>query len=81
MSSMCRPCHRKCRKHPPTQRPLARIRQAGLPARSDTLQLERGPRTRVRAGPFASRAEADQAAARIRSLGLEAQVFRQDGRE
>jgi cell division septation protein DedD len=63
------------------QRTLARIRQAGLPARSDTVTLERGPRTRVRAGPFASRAEADQAAVRIRSLGLEAQVFRQDGRE
>lgn len=63
------------------QRTLARIRQAGLPARSDTLQLERGPRTRVRAGPFASRAEADRAAERIRALGLEAQVFRQDARE
>lgn len=63
------------------QRTLARIRQAGLPARSDTLQLERGQRTRVRAGPFASRAEADQVADRIRALGLEAQVFRQDGRE
>jgi cell division septation protein DedD len=63
------------------QRSLLRIRQAGLPARSDTLQLERGLRTRVRAGPFASRAEADQAADRIRALGLEAQLFRQDGRE
>jgi len=63
------------------QRTLARIRQAGLPARSDTVVLERGPRNRVRAGPFASRAEADQAAARIKALGLEAQVFRQDGRE
>ena len=63
------------------RRALVRIRQAGVPARSDTLQLERGPRTRVRAGPFASRAEADQAAARIKALGLEAQVFRQDGRE
>ena len=63
------------------QRTLARIRQAGLPARSDTVSLERGNRTRVRAGPFASRAEADQAARRIRALGLEAQVFRQGARE
>lgn len=63
------------------QRTLARVRQAGLPARSDTVLLERGPRTRVRAGPFATRAEADRAAARIRALGLEAQVFRWSANE
>lgn len=63
------------------QRALARIRQAGLPARSDTLQMERGPRVRVRAGPFANRAQADQAAARIKALGLDAQVFRQGASE
>lgn len=63
------------------QRTLARIRQAGLPGRSDVRQMERGPRTRVRAGPFATRAEADEAAARIRALGLEALVFRQGASE
>jgi cell division septation protein DedD len=63
------------------QRALVRIRQAGVPARSDTLQLERGPRTRVRAGPFANRAQAEQAAARIKALGLDAQVFKQGASE
>lgn len=63
------------------QRALVRIRQAGVPARSDTLQLERGPRTRVRAGPFANRAQAEQAAARIKALGLDAQVFKQGANE
>lgn len=63
------------------QRALVRIRQAGVPARSDTLQLERGPRTRVRAGPFANRAQAEQAATRIKALGLDAQVFKQGASE
>ncbi len=63
------------------RRALVRIRQAGVPARSDTLQLERGPRTRVRAGPFANRAQAEQAAARIKALGLDAQVFKQGANE
>ncbi len=63
------------------RRALVRIRQAGVPARSDTLQLERGQRTRVRAGPFASRAQAEQAAARIKALGLDAKVFKQGASE
>ena len=63
------------------QRALVRIRQAGVQARSDTLQLERGPRVRVRAGPFGSRAQAEQAAARIQALGLDAQVFKQGASE
>lgn len=63
------------------RRALVRIRQAGVPARIDTLQLERGQRTRVRAGPFANRAQAEQAAARIKALGLDAQVFKQGANE
>ena len=63
------------------QRALVRIRQAGVQARSDTLALERGTRTRVRAGPFESRAQAEQAARRIRALGLDAQVFKSGASE
>lgn len=51
----------------------ARLRAAGLPATMDELQTRNGPRTRVRAGPFASRAAAEAAARRIRAMGLEAQ--------
>lgn len=51
----------------------ARLQAAGLPATMETLQTRNGPRTRVRAGPFASAAAAQAAARRIRALGLEAQ--------
>ncbi|MFO1190767.1 MAG: SPOR domain-containing protein [Rhodoferax sp.] len=51
----------------------ARLQAAGLPATIETLQTRNGPRTRVRAGPFASAAAAEAAARRIRAMGLEAQ--------
>lgn len=55
----------------------AQLIDAGLPATLQTVDGPRGPRTRVRAGPFPDRPSAEAAAQRIRSLGLEAQVFRQ----
>lgn len=55
----------------------AQLTEAGLPATMQTVEGTRGPRTRVRAGPFPDRPSAEAAAQRIRSLGLEAQVFRQ----
>jgi len=54
-----------------------RLLGAGLPAYIQVVDFPNGQRTRVRVGPFANRALADEAAARIRALGLEAQVFRQ----
>lgn len=54
-----------------------RLLDAGLPAYIQVVDFPNGQRTRVRVGPFASRPLADEAAARIRALGLEAQVFRQ----
>lgn len=54
-----------------------RLLDAGLPAYIQVVDFPNGQRTRVRVGPFASRDLADAAAARIRALGLEAQVFRQ----
>jgi len=38
-------------------------------------QTPDGPRTRVRLGPFASRAEAERAAERVRQLGLSASIL------
>lgn len=58
-------------------RVLTRLIEAGLPAFIQVVDSPNGQRTRVRVGPFASRALADDAAARIRSLGLDAVVFRQ----
>ena len=51
--------------------------EAGLPATMVKVEGTRGPRTRVRAGPFPDRATADAAAQRIRAMGLEAQIYRQ----
>ncbi|MFN7123390.1 MAG: SPOR domain-containing protein [Hydrogenophaga sp.] len=58
-------------------RVLTRLTDAGLPAYVQVVDSPGGQRTRVRVGPFASRALADAAAARIRALGLDAVVFRQ----
>jgi len=53
----------------------ARLVEAGFPAIQQKVESPKGELTRVRVGPFASRAQADEAAARIRALGLDAVVF------
>lgn len=58
------------------RRAHARLLAAGLPAFTQELQTGKGRRTRVRVGPYATRAQADAAAQEIRALGLEALVFR-----
>lgn len=63
------------------ERVAARLKSAGLPVMQDTLAMPSGPRVRVRVGPLSGRAQADQAAQRIRALGLEAQVSRQGAGE
>lgn len=59
------------------QKALAQLLKAGLPASAQELDSVNGKRTRVRVGPFEAKAQADAAADKIRSLKLEAQVFRQ----
>lgn len=54
-----------------------RLIDAGLPTYIQVVDSPNGQRTRVRVGPFASRALVDEAAVRIRALGLDAVVFRQ----
>lgn len=53
----------------------ARLVEAGLPAILQQVDSPKGMRTRVRVGPFAGRAQADEAAVRIRAMGLDAVVF------
>lgn len=53
----------------------ARLVEAGFPAILQKVESPKGERTRVRVGPFASRALADEAAGRIRAMGLDAVVF------
>ncbi|MFT4242988.1 MAG: SPOR domain-containing protein [Acidovorax sp.] len=56
----------------------ARLLNEGLPAfRQATLNADKARRIRVRVGPYASRAQADAAAASIRAMALEAVVFQQ----
>jgi cell division septation protein DedD len=58
------------------QRAQARLQQAGLPVVVQAVASAKGPLTRVRVGPYPGREAADEAAGRIRALGLEAVVFR-----
>jgi hypothetical protein len=57
------------------ERAAARLRQAGLPVRTDPVESARGPLTRVRVGPFDTHDQAEAAAETVRNLGLEARVF------
>ncbi len=56
------------------RRAFDRLRTAGLPATSQKLQRGDNTLTRVRVGPFVSRAQADAAAQKIRGLQLDAIV-------
>ena len=57
----------------------SKLRGAGLKVTVQELQTSNGKRTRVRAGPYRSKSQAEAAAEKIRALGLEAQVARQPG--
>ncbi len=57
------------------ERAATRLREAGLPVRSDPVESARGPLTRVRVGPFDTHEQAVAAAETVRNLGLEARVF------
>lgn len=53
-----------------------KLEKAGLPAYTELLETNVGKLTRVRVGGFPTKAKADAAAKKIRSLQLEAIVFR-----
>lgn len=55
----------------------ARLLNEGLPAFRQELSTAAGRRIRVRVGPYPTRAKAGEAAAAIRSMELEAVVFKQ----
>lgn len=52
-----------------------KVERAGLKTYTQVVDTKEGKRTRVRVGPFANRAEADKAAARIKALDLSASVL------
>jgi cell division septation protein DedD len=53
-----------------------KLQDAQLPVLLDTVSSDKGMLTRVRVGPFASKAKANAAAKTIRGLKLEARVFK-----
>jgi DedD protein len=52
-----------------------KLQRAGLRNYTHVAETKNGPRSRVRAGPFASRAEADKAAEKIKGLDLPAAIL------
>ena len=52
-----------------------KLEAMGFKTYTQVVDSEAGKRTRVRVGPFASRAEADKAAARVKSAGLPAAIL------
>jgi cell division septation protein DedD len=56
------------------QRAVGKLKASKLPVVAEVLHMTRGPRTRVRVGPFATQAQAQQAASTIHALGLPALV-------
>lgn len=53
----------------------SKLERAGVKTYAQVVDTKDGKRTRVRVGPFASKAEADKAAQRIKSLDLSASVL------
>ena len=52
-----------------------KLEKAGLKTYTQVVDSKEGKRTRVRVGPFASKAEADQAALKIKALDLPATIL------
>lgn len=52
-----------------------KVEKLGLKTYTQVVQTDAGARTRVRVGPFDTREEADQAAARIKTSGMAANVL------
>jgi cell division septation protein DedD len=54
----------------------AKLEDARIPVLVNEMDTAKGKRTRVRAGPFATQAEAERAADKIQFIGLDAVVVR-----
>jgi DedD protein len=53
----------------------ARVERLGFKTYTQVIDSDAGKRTRVRVGPFATRAEADSASAKLRAAGLPANIL------
>jgi len=52
-----------------------KLERAGLKTYTHVAETSEGKRIRVRLGPFSTRAEAEKAAAKAKSLGLQAAIL------
>ena len=50
---------------------LAKLKGVNVPAYTEKFDSPQGPRTRVRAGPFATQEAAEKARARIKIIGVD----------
>jgi len=57
-------------------RAYSKLESAGLPVFTEVIATKDGQRTRIRVGPYPTRAKADAAAKKIRALKLDAVVFK-----
>jgi DedD protein len=53
---------------------LSKLKGINVPAYTEKLESPQGPRTRVRAGPFASQEAAEKARSRIKIIGVDGSV-------
>jgi DedD protein len=53
---------------------LSKLKGINVPAYTEKYDSPQGPRTRVRAGPFASQEAAEKARARIKIIGVDGPV-------
>ena len=53
----------------------ARIEQLGLKTYTQVVEVDKTSRTRVRVGPYATKAEAEAVAAKVKKAGLPAAVL------
>lgn len=53
---------------------LAKLKGIGVPAYTEKMESSQGPRTRVRAGPFATQEAAEKARARLKIIGVDGPV-------
>ena len=52
-----------------------KLEKAGLKTYTHVAETKDGPRTRVRVGPFGSKADAEKAASKVKALDLPASIL------
>jgi DedD protein len=59
----------------PLREARSKVSKLGLNTYTQVVETDAGPRTRLRVGPFSSRAQADAAAAKLKQAGMPANIL------